>query len=53
MQMGDIRGHTAENGHGAKADSWDDCPPEFLDLTRRVHPDVLDDPERALDGSGT
>jgi hypothetical protein len=48
MQMGDVRGHTAENGYGAKAASWDECPPEFLELTRRFHPDVLDDPARAL-----
>ncbi len=48
MQMGDIKGHTLDSGYGAKAASWSECPAEFLDLTRRRHPDVLDDPERAL-----
>lgn len=48
MQMGEIKGHTLDSGHGAKALSWSECPPEFLELTRRRHPDVLDDPERAL-----
>ncbi len=48
MQMGEIKGHTLDSGYGAKAESWADCPAEFLDLTRRRHPDVLDDPERAL-----
>jgi hypothetical protein len=48
MQMGEIRGHTLDSGHGAKAASWAECPADFLDMTRRRHPDLLDDPERAL-----
>lgn len=48
MQMGDIKGHTLDSGHGAKTAAWSDCPPDFLEMTRRRHPDVLDDPERAL-----
>ena len=48
MQMGDLKGHTLDSGHGAKAADWSGCPPEFLEMTRRRHPDVLDDPERAL-----
>jgi hypothetical protein len=48
MQMGDIKGNTLDSGHGAKAADWSDCPAEFLEMTRRRHPDVLDDPERAL-----
>jgi hypothetical protein len=48
MQMGEIRGHTLDSGHGAKAASWSDCPADFLDMTRKRHPDFLDDPERAL-----
>ena len=48
MQMGEIRGHTLDSGHGAKAASWAECPPDFLEMTRKRHPDVLDDPERAL-----
>lgn len=50
MQMGDVRGHTVDSGYGAKALGWAQCPAHFLDLTRRLHPDVLDDPERALRG---
>lgn len=48
MQMGTLKGHTIDSGYGAKAMNWTECPPEFLELTRRRHPDVLDDPERAL-----
>lgn len=48
MQMGDLRGHTLDSGHGAKAFSWAECPEEFLKMTRERHPDLLDDPERAL-----
>lgn len=48
MQMGDVRGHTLDSGHGQKAASWAECPEEFLALTRQRHPDILDDPERAL-----
>jgi hypothetical protein len=48
MQMGDVKGHTLDSGHGAKAMDWSECPAEFLEMTRRLHPDVLDDPERAL-----
>ena len=51
MQMEGVNGHTAENGIGAKAERWSDCPAQFLELTRRLHPDVLDNPERALNGS--
>jgi hypothetical protein len=51
MQMEGVRGHTAENGFGKKADRWSDCPAQFLELTRRLHPDVLDNPERVLNRS--
>jgi hypothetical protein len=51
MQMEGVNGHTAENGIGAKAERWGDCPAQFLELTRRLHPDVLDNPERVLNGS--
>lgn len=51
MQMEGVNGHTAENGIGAKAERWSDCPAHFLELTRRLHPDVLDNPERVLNGS--
>lgn len=48
MQMGDIKGHTIDSGHGVKATDWSECPADFLAMTRRLHPDILDDPERAL-----
>jgi hypothetical protein len=51
MQMEGVNGHTAENGIGAKAERWSDCSGHFLELTRRLHPDVLDNPERVLNGS--
>ncbi|MCC5861160.1 MAG: DUF1838 family protein [Gammaproteobacteria bacterium] len=49
MQMGDIPGHTTSNGMGATVDSMDDLPEDFLRYTQQVHPDVLADPEAALD----
>ena len=51
MQMEGVNGHTAENGFGRKAERWADCPAHFLELTGRLHPDLLDNPERALNGS--
>lgn len=49
MQMGDVKGHTAENGRGGKMASLDELPDDIRLLTQRLHPDVLDDPERVLD----
>ena len=49
MHMGDVPGHTASNGHGARARSVDDLPEDFLGYTRQLHPDVVEDPEAALD----
>jgi Protein of unknown function (DUF1838) len=48
MQMGDIKGHTAENGHGAKVDSIDQLPTMIRDLIKARDPDLLDNPTRAL-----
>ncbi len=48
MKMGTIKGHTAENGHGAKVRSSEDYPLELRDLVARKDPDVLRDPVRAL-----
>ncbi len=50
MQMGGISGHTSENGRGAKIDSVAQLPEEILGLTQELHPDVIDNPERVLDG---
>ena len=49
MQMGAIPGHTAENGRGAKVESLAQIPEEILRLTERLHPDVLENPDRVLD----
>ncbi len=48
MQMGGVKGHTAENGHGAKADSLEKIPSMLRDLIKSRDPDVLADPARAL-----
>ncbi|MDX2222059.1 MAG: DUF1838 family protein [Rhodospirillaceae bacterium] len=48
MQLGDIKGHTAENGHGAKAESIEKIPAMLRDLIKARDPDVLADPVRAL-----
>jgi hypothetical protein len=48
MQMGAIKGHTAENGHGAKTDSLEKIPSMIRDLIKSQDPDVLADPVRAL-----
>ncbi len=48
MQMGDIKGHTAENGHGAKAGSLEKIPSMLRELIKSQDPDVLADPARAL-----
>jgi hypothetical protein len=50
MQMGNVPGHTAENGSGAKVMSLAQIPAEILRLTERLHPDVIADPDRLLDG---
>ena len=49
MYMGDIPGHTASNGFGARARSVADLPDDFLRYTRELHPDVVEDPEAVLD----
>lgn len=48
MRMGDTPGHTLDTGRGAKTQRLEELPRDFLELTHRVHPDVLDDPEKAL-----
>lgn len=49
MQMGSVKGHTAENGRGASMASLAELPEDVLRLTQRLHPDVLDNPELVLD----
>jgi len=48
MKMGDIKGHTAENGRGMKLASPAAFPDELKALIRARDPDVLDDPAGVL-----
>ncbi len=48
MDMGDVEGHTMSNGVGGKVDDIDDMPADWLELTAEHHPDILENPERAL-----
>lgn len=48
MKMGTIKGHTAENGRGAKLRGPEDFPAELRDLIARKDIDILRDPVRAL-----
>jgi hypothetical protein len=50
MQMGDITGHTMSNGIGGKVNDIKDMPLAWLRLTEKHHPDLLEDPARALLG---
>lgn len=49
MEMGAVPGHTAENGRGSKIASMEQLPANIRRLTERLHPDVLDNPDRVLD----
>ncbi len=44
MGFGDTPGHTLARGAGMRVASVAELPPYFLELTRRLHPDVLKDP---------
>ncbi len=44
MGFGDTPGHTVARGAGMRAASVAELPPYYLELTRRLHPDVLKDP---------
>ena len=48
MKMGAIKGHTAENGRGAKVFSMSEWPQSLQSLVERHHPDLLNDPLGAL-----
>jgi hypothetical protein len=48
MQMDGVRGHTLDSGRGAKARRLGDLPQRYLELTERLHPDVIRDPVAAL-----
>ena len=44
MGFGDTPGHTLARGAGTRAATVADLPPYYVELTRRLHPDVLKDP---------
>jgi hypothetical protein len=44
MGFGDTPGHTVARGAGLRAGSTGELPPYYLELTKRLHPDVLSDP---------
>ncbi len=50
MQMGDVKGHTMSNGIGGKVNNISDMPAEWLRLTEKHHPDLLENPAKALLG---
>ncbi len=44
MGFGATPGHTVARGAGMRVARFEDLPPYYLELTRRLHPDVLKDP---------
>jgi hypothetical protein len=44
MGFGDAPGHTVAHGAGTHVASVAELPPYYLELTKRLHPDVLKDP---------
>lgn len=50
MGFGDAPGHTLARGAGRRAARIDELPPYYVELARRFHPDVIDDPLAALAG---
>jgi len=48
MGFGDTEGVTNARGIGRRVESIDELPPYYLELTKRYHPDVLDDPLAVL-----
>jgi hypothetical protein len=50
MGFGDTPGHTVARGAGVHVAGIDELPPYYLELTRRLHPDVLKDPLALLAG---
>jgi hypothetical protein len=50
MGFGDAPGHTVARGSGMHVEKIGELPPYYLELTRRLHPDVLKDPLALLAG---
>ena len=50
MNMGDMPGHTAQNGWGGRTDSFSGLPAELQRLARQYQPDLVEDPAAVLAG---
>jgi len=48
MQMGDLPGHTVQNGVGSRSDRFTALPAALQELTRRHHPDLAGNPAAVL-----
>jgi hypothetical protein len=48
LEMGDIAGNLLGDGGGRHIDRIEDFPPEYVALTRKHHPDAIDDPQGVL-----
>jgi hypothetical protein len=52
MGFGDTPGHTLARGAGMRATRIEELPANYLELTRRIYPDVLKDPLGLLAADG-
>jgi hypothetical protein len=52
MGFGDGPGHTLARGAGRRVTRVADLPPYYIELARRFHPDVIEDPLAALAAPG-
>jgi hypothetical protein len=50
-QAEDVGGHTTARAAGSKISRVDEFPPEYLAAARERHPDLIADPEAALDSA--
>jgi len=52
MNMGDVPGHTVQNGWGGRTDRFSGLPADLQRLTRQHQPDLVEDPAGVLAGQG-
>jgi hypothetical protein len=48
MEMGEVKGHTTENGYGAKVQTAAELPDQLKVLLRARDPEILDNPAKML-----
>jgi hypothetical protein len=48
MKMAGVPGHTVQNGLGGKVERVEELPARILDLCRKHHPDLVNEPDKAL-----